>query len=85
MSQPEISIICPTYNEAAYMPHLLNFFVNAQPESKEIIIADGMSTDGTREIIAEWQQRYPYIKLIDNPNKYVSFGLNEAIRMARGT
>lgn len=85
MSQPEISIICPTYNEEAYMPHLLNFFVNALPESKEIIIADGMSTDKTRSIIAEWQQKYPFIKLIDNPRKYVSFGMNEAIRMARGT
>jgi glycosyltransferase involved in cell wall biosynthesis len=81
---PTISVLCPTYNEKAYITQLLEFFVHAEPKNKEIIIADGMSTDGTREIIKEWQVKYPYIKLIDNPNKYVSFGLNEAIKQATG-
>lgn len=84
MSQPEISIICPTYNEESYLPQLLKFFIKALPEHKEIIIADGRSTDGTRRIIEEYQKSYPFIKLIDNPHKYVSYGLNEAIKMATG-
>jgi glycosyltransferase involved in cell wall biosynthesis len=66
------------------MPHLLNFFINSLPADKELIIADGMSNDGTRELIQEWASRYPNIRLIDNPKKFVSFGLNEAIRMAQG-
>ena len=53
-------------------------------ERMEIIISDGMSDDGTREIISEIQKQYSNIKMIDNPKKIVAAGLNQAIREARG-
>ncbi|MCU1261929.1 MAG: glycosyl transferase, family 2 [Bryobacterales bacterium] len=50
----------------------------------QILIADGMSTDGTRRILAEYQQRDDRILVIDNKEGFVSTGLNRAIRQADG-
>ncbi len=50
----------------------------------EIILVDGMSTDGTREIGKRYQELYNNIRLIDNPGKIVPTGMNEALRLAKG-
>ena len=48
------------------------------------MVADGMSTDQTRDIIYMYQQTYPQIYLIDNPSKIVPTGMNLALRYAKG-
>jgi GT2 family glycosyltransferase len=50
----------------------------------EIIIADGLSNDGTREAVKAVQLENPSVSLIDNPGKIVSTGLNAALRVAKG-
>src|SRR5947209_2066814 len=50
----------------------------------EIIVADGMSEDGTREILQQLASKEPRVKLIENPERIVSAGLNAAIRAAQG-
>lgn len=50
----------------------------------EVIVADGMSTDRTREIVRTFQTDFPNLKLIDNPGLIVPTGLNAAITQARG-
>ncbi len=79
-----ISVICPCYNEEKYIKHILDFFLSAKPDDKELLMVDGMSTDGTRKIIEEYSSKYSNIRLIDNPNKYVPFALNTAIKQAKG-
>jgi GT2 family glycosyltransferase len=49
----------------------------------EVIVADGMSTDGTRDILTALQAEYPLV-VIDNPAGIVSTGLNLAVAAARG-
>ena len=49
-----------------------------------MIIADGMSEDGTRDIVREIARLNNQVKLIDNPGRIASTGLNAAIRAARG-
>ena len=53
-------------------------------EDYEILIADGMSTDGTREIIKSYQTKNKNIFLLDNPKKIVSIGFNIALTQAQG-
>ncbi|MBP5470644.1 MAG: glycosyltransferase family 2 protein, partial [Candidatus Riflebacteria bacterium] len=53
-------------------------------ELLEVIIADGMSDDGTREIIANHIKEHLYIKLIDNEQKIAATGLNKAIKISKG-
>ena len=50
----------------------------------EILVADGMSTDGTREIVLEYQKNHPHLFLIDNPGKIVPTAMNLALQRARG-
>ena len=81
-----ISIILPVRNEANYIRAALDaVLTQTYPQEEiEILIADGMSTDGTREIIKDYQKDYPQIQLLDNPGKIVPTGMNIALRQARG-
>ena len=51
----------------------------------EIIIADGMSDDGTRQILQSYQKKYPNIKIVDNPEQFVPTGFNRALNEAKGS
>jgi succinoglycan biosynthesis protein ExoA len=76
----------PVRNEATFISRSLDA-VLAQDyplERMELIVADGISTDGTREIIESFQTRYPELKLINNPGKIVPTGLNLAIAQSSG-
>jgi glycosyltransferase involved in cell wall biosynthesis len=50
----------------------------------EILVADGMSDDGTRDTLRDCATRSPEIRLIDNPSRIVSTGLNAAIEVCVG-
>lgn len=79
-----ITVVCPTYNEEEHIENVLNFFVNAKPYDKELIIVDGGSADKTLDIIKDWMNKYSNIKLFNNPNKYVPYALNIAIKNSSG-
>src|SRR5258708_18407791 len=81
-----VTVIIPCRNEIRHSRKFLDS-VMQQEISKielEILVADGMSGDGTREILAEYERECPALRVIDNPQKIVSTGLNAAIREARG-
>ena len=85
---PFVSIIVPCYNEETTIRHLLDS-VLAQTYSRaqmELIISDGLSTDRTREVIAEFQKEYAdlSVRVVDNSVKTIPSGLNQAIRESRG-
>jgi succinoglycan biosynthesis protein ExoA len=84
MNNQSISLICPTLNESEYIKNIITFFVDLKWEEKELIIIDGGSTDGTCEIVKSYQNKYNKIKLLNNPDKYVPFALNMAIKDSNG-
>lgn len=81
-----LSVVCPIYNEEKYIAACIDSVLlqDYPREDMEVIFADGMSTDATREIVASYTARYPFIRLIDNPERRVSQGMNHAIRASRG-
>ena len=50
----------------------------------DVVISDGMSTDGTREIVSRLAERYQEISLVDNPACITPTALNAAIAVAAG-
>lgn len=84
VSEPYISIICPVFNEEAYIDNLVTKFLFNDGIEKELFFVDGGSTDGTRQRIAALQQERPHIFLVTNPKRYVSFGFNKAFPLTRG-
>jgi glycosyltransferase involved in cell wall biosynthesis len=84
---PVLSIVIPCRNEKAHIATLLDSLLQQDLDgvSWEAIVADGMSDDGTREVLASYCARYPEVRMIDNPARFVSPGLNAGIRAARGS
>lgn len=76
----------PVRNEGAYIARSLRAVLNQDyPQSLiEVIVADGMSTDHTTEIVKSFQQRYRNVDLLANPGRIVPTGMNLAIERARG-
>ena len=85
---PRVSVIVPCFNERSTIEALLGGIVaQTYPASDlEIIISDGMSTDGTRTVIEEFSKVHPNlsIKVIDNPKRIIPAALNRAIEAAQG-
>ena len=80
--QPLVTIIMPIRNEAAFIARLLQavFDQDYPVDRTELIVADGMSTDGTRAIVQSLQQEHSNLRLIDNPQRIVSTALNAGVR-----
>jgi len=83
-----VSVFIPCYNEQETIASLLDA-LRAQtfPATQmEVIIADGMSTDGTREVISQYTSQHPDLKilLVDNPKRMIPAGLNRAIAASSG-
>lgn len=81
-----LSVICPIFNEEKYIAQFLDSLLQQDyPQNKlEILLVDGMSKDKTRDIVAGYTARYPFIRLIDNPNKIVPYAMNRGIEVAEG-
>lgn len=72
-------------NEEEHIERVISGFLGSEyPNLVEILIADGGSTDNTRTIVEKLNKKDSRIKLIDNPEKYQSFGLNKMIGLAEG-
>lgn len=87
-SVPFASIIIPCRNEVEHIERCLESILaqEALPDGNvfEVLVADGMSDDGTREKVRAIASGDPRVRLIDNEERIVSTGLNKAIRAARG-
>ena len=85
---PSVSIIVPCYNERATIQTLLvAIYRQSYPRAEiEVIIADGMSQDGTRQQIEKFQSSHPDItvRVVDNISQTIPSGLNLAIKAASG-
>jgi glycosyltransferase involved in cell wall biosynthesis len=72
-------------NEKAHIEQCINGVLAFENDDDfEVIIADGMSTDGTRDIIMRMSQPDPRIHMLDNPGKIQATGMNIAIMQAKG-
>ncbi len=83
---PLVSVILICRCEAPHIRAALGSILDQEPPQGEfeIVVADGMSDDGTREALAEIASSNPRVRVIDNPAQLTSAGLNAAIRAAAG-
>ena len=85
---PSISIIVPCYNEEATIGLLLDALLEQTypRQQMEVIVADALSRDRTREVIAAFQQAHPELEvhIKENACRSIPSGLNLAGTTARG-
>lgn len=81
-----LSVILPCRNESLFLgPCLDTLLATRYPLDRlEILIVDGMSDDGTRDVALQYAERYPFIRLLDNPRRVVPTALNIGIGAATG-
>ena len=78
---PFISIVIPTRNAQRTLKDCLDSLrdLNYPKERREILLVDGFSTDGTREIAASYD-----LTIVDNPQKSHRTGVNRGFECAKG-
>lgn len=85
---PSVSIIIPCYNEQDTIRALLEAISRqTYPRSAiEVVIADGLSSDGTRKEVADFARDRPDlpIRVVDNPKRIIPAALNCALAEAKG-
>jgi cellulose synthase/poly-beta-1,6-N-acetylglucosamine synthase-like glycosyltransferase len=81
-----VSVVIPCYNEERFIGKVLeNLAAQYPPERYEIIVVDGMSTDGTRAAVAAFMRSHAeiFVRLVDNPARNIPTALNLGIEQAR--
>ncbi len=83
MEYPKISVIVAVYNSEEYIETCLRSLLRqTYPGEIEIIVADGMSKDKTREIVEAIQANNPIVTMIDNPDRTQAHGRNLAVKQS---
>jgi glycosyltransferase involved in cell wall biosynthesis len=85
-SEPSVAVVIPCRNEAPFIRLVIDSLLSGSypRERLEIIFVDGMSTDGTREILKDAAREHAFIRVLDNPLLTVPAAMNLGIRAARG-
>ncbi|MDB4871644.1 MAG: putative glycosyltransferase [Gemmatimonadales bacterium] len=86
INPPRVTVVIPCLNEERYIMGCLDsLLANDYPTDLiEILVVDGMSDDGTRGIVREYEKKFPFIHILDNPERHTTRGLNRGITAARG-
>ena len=76
-----VSLVIPCFNEIKYVSKFVNSVLTMDFSFYDvsIVIADGMSDDGTREVLFDKASVDDRIYIIDNKKRIVSSGLNLAV------
>jgi succinoglycan biosynthesis protein ExoA len=81
-----VSVIIPVRNEAAHLRQTLLELADQDflDTDYEILVVDGMSDDGTPDIVRELQSAIPNLYVFDNPKRLASAGRNVGVRNSGG-
>lgn len=78
--RPKVSIVTSSYNQAEYIARTIDSIRSQDYPNIEHIVVDGMSTDGTVDVLA----RYPDLKVIREPDSGQADAINKGFRAATG-
>lgn len=80
----KVSVILPSLNVVRYVRECVESVMNQTLKNIEIICVDAGSTDGTLEILQEYEQRDPRIKIIISDKKSYGYQMNLGMAAAKG-
>ena len=82
----KVSVLVPCRNEVHSIERCINNVcsLDRPPGGFEVIVIDGMSTDGTREVLFRLKSQFSDLVVIDNPGKIVPRAMNLGIQYAKG-
>jgi glycosyltransferase involved in cell wall biosynthesis len=81
---PKVSIVIPVYNVERYVGKCLSSLVEQTFTDFEVIAVNDGSRDSSLQILRHFEERYPFIHVIDQPNAGMSQARNVGMEQARG-
>lgn len=81
---PKISVIMPSLNVAKYIRECMDSVVSQSLKDIEILAVDAGSTDGTLEILREYDARDSRVKVILSDKKSYGYQMNLGLNAATG-
>lgn len=81
-----LSVVMLCRNERHHIEACVRSILDQErpPEGIEVIVVDGVSDDGTREILDRLAKEHPELRVVDNPKRITPCAMNVGIREARG-
>jgi len=79
--RPAMTVVTPSYNQAAYIRRTIESVLSQGVPDLEYLIFDADSTDGTRDILAEYQSR---VSIVIEKDKGQADAVNKGLRAAHG-
>ncbi|WP_207511696.1 glycosyltransferase family 2 protein [Longitalea luteola] len=84
LKTPFFSIIIPTFNSAATVREALDSVLMQTFAEFEVLVIDGISNDGTLQILKEYQIKDSRIRFISEQDKGTYDAMNKGIRLSKG-
>ncbi len=79
-----LSIIIPAYNVERYLTQCLDSIFCQDTESCEVLCIDDGSTDRTPQLLEQYEQGCPNLRVITQPNQGMSAARNCGLKEAKG-
>ena len=85
MVAPLLTVIMPSYNAERFIAESIDSVVGQSLNDWELIVIDDASTDGTQEVVSDYQRRDRRIRLItQEANRGAAHARNKGLDQARG-
>lgn len=81
----KISVVVPCKNEVLFIEECIHAIFNSElPSDVElnVFVVDGMSNDGTRDLVNKLSNNYPSLKLLNNKRELTPYAFNLGIHAA---
>jgi glycosyltransferase involved in cell wall biosynthesis len=82
VADPLVSIVTPSLNQGRWLREAIESVQAQTYEPLEHVVVDGGSTDGTLELLREYEGR---LRFVSEPDRGQSHALNKGFALARGT
>ena len=81
---PTTSVLMVVLDEEEHLERAAESVLAQSEDDLELLVIDGGSTDGTRDIVGDLRARDPRVRALDNPARIIPAGLNVGLAAARG-
>lgn len=85
--RPLVTVVVPMLNEMSAIQACLDRFASQTygVENLDLVVVDGGSTDGSRELVEAYSEANPWCRVVDNPAKKAAAAFNVGVREAKGS
>ena len=81
---PKVSVVMPSFNVVKYIRECMDSVLGQTLKDIEVFVVDASSTDGTREILDEYQKKDPRVHILIDDKNSTGYANNKAIDAATG-